>query len=506
MKFSAITTLLGICIAFSTYAESSDHLIILHTNDTHSQLDPDTRNRGGILRRKVVVDSIRATHPDVLLVDAGDFVQGSLYYSLFRGVVETEMMNALGYDIQITGNHEFDNGIDSLAAMAHRLNASLISTNYDFSGTPLEGLFTPWAVRRFGDKTVGFIGINLLPDGMISEKQRTGVKYLDGLEMANRTAAMLRTDKQADYVVAISHIGYSGQKPYSDIDIAAHSSDIDIIIGGHSHTLLSPSGHGLKTRVANLRGDTVLIAQAGARGTQIGMIDLDLGSGQAVSSVIDIDSRLDNRIDPAAASILDRYRSAVDSISSIRIGTAGADLMRDNWGLVNLVADFVADAGGELCGRTVDLAIMNRGGIRCDIDSGAITQGLIMTMVPFDNHIEVMELKGSDLIDLLNVMASRGGNGVSASVHAGFDPSTGRCTDISVGGMPVDNNRTYIVATLDYLADGGDYMTPLKHGHRFARSEYMLFEDMIRHFVNGPLGTAHILPDTNRRMSPRQTL
>lgn len=117
------------------------HLVILHTNDTHSAIEPDRHDRGGVARRKVLVDSVRNADKNVMLIDAGDAVQGSLYYTLFGGEVERKLMNALGYDVQILGNHEFDKGLETLAREWKQLNATRLSTNYDFSGTPLEGLF-----------------------------------------------------------------------------------------------------------------------------------------------------------------------------------------------------------------------------------------------------------------------------------------------------------------------------------------------------------------------------
>ena len=221
-----------------------DRLIILHTNDTHSRIDPDASDRGGILRRKVLVDSVRDAETNVLLVDAGDAVQGTLYYSLFGGEVERKMMNALGYDIQILGNHEFDNGMDALAREWSQLNASRITTNYDLTGTPLDSIFVPYEIRKFGDRRIAFIAINIDPDGMISAFNTAGLKYLDGIKAANATAWHLRHNEKADMVIAITHIGHSVAPGYTDLDLARNSEDIDMIIGGHSHTLINPEDPG----------------------------------------------------------------------------------------------------------------------------------------------------------------------------------------------------------------------------------------------------------------------
>ena len=130
------------------------HFIILHTNDTHSRIDPDASGRGGVLRRRGVIDSVRNAEANVLLVDVSDAVQGTLYYSLFGGEVERKMMNALGYDIQILGNHEFDNGMEALAREWGQLKASRLTTNYDLTDTPLDSMFKPYEIRTVGDRRI----------------------------------------------------------------------------------------------------------------------------------------------------------------------------------------------------------------------------------------------------------------------------------------------------------------------------------------------------------------
>lgn len=149
MKFTRFI-IASFFVAGSLFA-SADNLVILHTNDTHSQLDPTDDGKGGILRRKVLVDSVRAEQPNVLLIDCGDMVQGTLYFSIYKGEAERVMMNNLGYDIQILGNHEFDNGIAPLASEWSKLNAEKLTSNYDVADTPLDSIFKPYtinAVRR----------------------------------------------------------------------------------------------------------------------------------------------------------------------------------------------------------------------------------------------------------------------------------------------------------------------------------------------------------------------
>ena len=169
------------------YADA-EKLVILQTNDTHSQLDPTDKGFGGVQRRKVFIDSVRAAEPNVLLVDAGDAVQGTLFFTLYGGQVEMKVMNQLGYDLAVLGNHDFDNGVDSLRRNVALSNAQWLASNYKFADDSLARLFQPYKIYDYNGKKVGFIGMNLNPKGMIAEGNADGVKYLDAIDAANATA------------------------------------------------------------------------------------------------------------------------------------------------------------------------------------------------------------------------------------------------------------------------------------------------------------------------------
>lgn len=485
-------------------ADGGDNrLVILHTNDTHSAIDPDRHNLGGVARRDVLIDSVRGANENVMLIDAGDAVQGSLYYTLFGGEVERKVMNAMGYDIQILGNHEFDKGMDQLAKEWKQLNANRLSTNYDFTGSVLDGLFVPAVVKKFGDKTVGFIGINLDPAGIVTESNYTGVKYIDGIKAANEQAAKLKKEG-ADMVIAVTHIGYDNEPGYSDMDLARNSRDIDVIIGGHSHTVVDPADKrpGVPTwRVANAAGDTISVLQTGSSGVNLGEIDIDLDTKQVSAKLIPVDSRLDSRVGSKIESIVAPYRAKVDSMRSQVIGNSPFEFERKSTEMLNLLSDFVRVRGAELCGKPVDLAIMNKGGIRNSLASGPITQGEIIDIAPFDNSIVVMDIKGQDLLDNFAVMASQDGNGVSGNVSVLYDPSTKQVNSATIDGKPVDPNRTYRLATIDYLAAGNDYMEPLKKGVTIAKSPEVLYTILIDYISAGKLDTLLGAPDKKPRMT-----
>lgn len=483
-------------------SKDTDHLVILHTNDTHSAIEPDRHDMGGVARRKVLIDSVRGVHENIMLIDAGDAVQGSLYYTLFGGEVERKLMNALGYDIQILGNHEFDKGMEQLAKEWKQLNADRLSTNYDFTGSALEGLFVPAVVRKVGDRTIGFIGINLDPAGIVIEDNYAGVKYMDAIEAANAEAARLKADG-ADMVIAVSHIGYDSEAGYNDLDIAQNSHDIDVIIGGHSHTIVDPADKrsGVpQWRVANADGDTIAVLQTGSSGINLGEIDIDLKTKEVKARLIPVDKRLDDRVSPSIEEIIAPYRRQVEEMRSKEIGNSPVEYERKSPEMVNLLSDFVRTRGAELCGKPVDLSIMNKGGIRNSLAAGPITQGEIIDIAPFDNSIVVMDIKGSDLLDNIAVMAAQDGQGVSSNVEVLYDPSTKSVNSATIDGKPIDPAKTYRLATIDYLAAGNDYMEPLKRGTILASSPEVLYQILIDYVAAGKLDSLLANPDREKRM------
>lgn len=490
-------------VLVSAVPAAAEKLVILHTNDTHSQIDPTSKDLGGILRRKVLIDSVRGAEPNVLLVDAGDMVQGTLYFTLYGGEVERRMMNALGYDIQILGNHEFDNGLDSIATIYKGLNAEKLSTNYDVRGTSLEGVLLPYTVKEVGNKKIGFIAINLDPAGMIAEKNYRGLKFLDPVKAANSTAWHLKHNVGVDKVVAVTHIGYEADKGITDPELIAKSEDIDLLIGGHSHTVINEANPSSpKAHIANLNGDSILVTQTGKSGLYLGEITWDLDTGRASERLIPVNSRLDDRIDREAAEILKPFRAGVDSLMNVRIGRTSQEMPTDKPGLLNLASDMVLALAQKIADVKPDLSIMNAGGVRSGWVKGNLTKGQVINSFPFDNRVRVLRIKGSDLREAFDVMAARGGDGVSANVDAAYDPSTGKCVSITIDGAPLDDNRVYTLATIDYLAAGGDYMTSLTRAENLGSSSGVLYEDFIDYIADGPLKGKTIVPDNRRRMHP----
>ncbi len=276
MKQNKIITfwIVVICLSVSINLSAQKKIVILHTNDTHSQIEPirtgEGRGKGGVHRRGEFFKKVRSENENVLIMDAGDFNQGTPYFTLFKGDMEIEVMNALGYDLVCLGNHEFDNGVDDLARRLSKAKFPIICANYDFSTTPLAPYIKPYVIIEKGGLKIGVFSILSDLKTLVSEPSRKGVKYLNGFKVADEMSAKLKA-LGCDMVIALTHIGYSSQNPkaLSDITLAQKSANIDLIIGGHSHTFLKSE------RVyKNREGKDVVVVQAGARGEYVGKLEI----------------------------------------------------------------------------------------------------------------------------------------------------------------------------------------------------------------------------------------
>jgi 5'-nucleotidase len=250
-------------------------IVILHTNDVHSHIDPFPLNDpkygglGGAARRAALIKRIRSEEPNVLLLDAGDIFQGTPYFNMYGGSVEFELMSKMGYDATTIGNHDFDNGLDGLVKMLPHSNFPFIVSNYDFSDTPMNGKTIPYKVFNKDGIKVGVFGLGIDPEGLIDKKLYGNTVYLDPLEEAAKMSYLLKNDMQCDLVICLSHLGYKYKNnKVSDEVLAKKSKNIDLIIGAHTHTFLeTPISY------TNSDGKEVLVSQVGWAGIRLGKIE-----------------------------------------------------------------------------------------------------------------------------------------------------------------------------------------------------------------------------------------
>lgn len=271
-----------VCVFTVVAVAQKKQLVILHTNDTHSCIMPLNPNladtalagRGGFLRRMALIEDERAKTPGLLLIDSGDFSQGSPYYNFYKGEVEVELMNRMGYDVATIGNHEFDFGLENMARIFRMAKFPIVCANYDFTGTSVEGLVKPYTIIKRNGLKIGLFGLSPQPKGLVDTTKFVGVKYLDPVETARRMAALLKTKKRCDVIICVSHLGWEDEE-LTDQMLVQATRDIDIVLGGHSHTYMKTLQY-----VKNVDGKDVPVDQNGKHGIWIGRIVLDLEKGE----------------------------------------------------------------------------------------------------------------------------------------------------------------------------------------------------------------------------------
>ena len=255
-------------------------LTILHTNDTHSRIDPfpedDSKypGLGGISARKTIIDRIRKENQHVLLLDAGDIFQGTPYFNLYHGEIELKAMSALKYDAATMGNHDFDGGLDGFSNALRFANFPFICSNYNFENTILQGKTIPYKIFRKGGIKIGVIGIGVELEGLVSKSLYQNTVYQNPIEKAQYYTDILKFEQHCDYIICLSHLGYTYANQIDDIDLAAQTNHINLIIGGHTHTFMDkPTVH------KNKDGKEVMINQVGWAGINLGKIEVFFHKG-----------------------------------------------------------------------------------------------------------------------------------------------------------------------------------------------------------------------------------
>lgn len=271
-------TLFILCLSYTfLIAQSHKEIIILHTNDTHSRIEPMPENlpdqelagTAGVVRRATYIEQTRNGTSPVLLFDCGDFSQGTPYYNLFKGEVEITLMNAMGYDAATIGNHEFDFGIENLARLYRMAKFPVVCSNYDVTGTALEGLVKDYVVIEKEGLKFGIFGLSPVLEGLVQEKNCKGITFKDPIKEAQRVANILKEQEGCDVVVCLSHLGYESTAPLSDVELISQTRNIDLVLGGHSHTYFDKP-----VWIKNLDGKEVPVQQMGKNGSYIGKFTL----------------------------------------------------------------------------------------------------------------------------------------------------------------------------------------------------------------------------------------
>jgi len=282
------TTIIGLSFPILGFYDESfirKKITILHTNDVHSHIDsfpsddPLNPNGGGVIARANIINKIKKDNPNTLVLDAGDIFQGTPYYNYFGGEIELKLMSKMGYNACTIGNHEFDNGLKKLSESLKYANFSFINSNYVFKNTPIENKIKKYEIHIIDGIKIGIFGLGIELKGLVEKKLFDGVKYLDPIEITNDITNKLKNEFKCDLIICLSHLGFSYNKKdiISDLILAKKTKNIDLIIGGHTHTFMNKP-----VKIKNLSGKNVIINQVGCFGINIGKIDFYLSEKKIV--------------------------------------------------------------------------------------------------------------------------------------------------------------------------------------------------------------------------------
>ena len=278
MKRVHLIIYIALLVSMTAVAKNHKQLVILHTNDTHSCIMPlnenldnkDLAGRGGFMRRINMIKEERKQNPDLLLFDSGDFCQGSGYYTIFKGEVEIGLMNQMGYECTTIGNHEFDFGMENMAKLFKMANFPIVCSNYDCTGTVLEGLVKPYiTIKRSGLK-IGVFALSPKLKGLVFDGNCEGITYLDPAETAQKYIDILRKQEKCDIVICISHLGWA-ISDYPDQEFLRQTEGCDLVLGGHTHTYMPTLEY-----APDKNGKMIPVDQNGKHGAFVGKLILDL--------------------------------------------------------------------------------------------------------------------------------------------------------------------------------------------------------------------------------------
>jgi len=494
--------------------EESFSLTIMHTNDTHSYHEPDGDGNGGVARQATVVKEIRAEVENSVLLDAGDRFTGTLYHTTYVGQDQVQIMNLLGYDAMTLGNHEFDNGDEILAAFIEGLGFPVVSTNIDFSGSDLLVEATvPYAILEVGGQQIGIIGLTTADTPIIANPGDELVFSDDYATVANEAAAEL-TEQGVNKIILVTHVGYGVYE-----ELIPDLENIDVVVDGHSHTLFSNAFTGsiggarssgeYPQEFADATGSTVYYVQAGQYTKYLGRLDVEFDAAGVVTSAGGDVILLSPYIEPdlEASVLIAELSVPVQALRDTPINaetsvflTGQRNVCRvEECTLGNLIADALrAETGAQI-------AIVNAGGIRSDIEEGDITLGEVLTVQPFGNTTSTFSATGADIVAALE-------NGVStivvedgvvaradlsgrfpqvSGIRYSFDPNLeagSRIVGVDVQAedgtfSPIDLEATYTVVTNNFVRNGGDGYSIFAENavdpYDFGRVDYEVLADYL---------------------------
>ncbi|GHV96575.1 bifunctional UDP-sugar hydrolase/5'-nucleotidase [Spirochaetia bacterium] len=471
-RFGFLFLVLVFLFAGALYAEpvrdaagqgKTGELVLLHTNDHHGVLLPNN-GKGGLAEMAAYIKAVKAVNPQVLLVDAGDFNTGSALSNMFAAEPDILGYNIMGYDAAIFGNHEFDGNQSKLEKQIGQAKYPFVSSNIKAAdGKFLGG--NQYLVKKYDGFTVGIFGITTLRTAIIASPDKS-LTFINEIDAARDAVNILRNREKVDIVIGITHIGDVKEAPdhITSLELAAAIPGIDIIVDGHSHSYME----------APTRAGSTWIVSANEWGKYVGYGKLTIQNGKlagfawkpiAIGPDPEVSAMLKPYIEKANASLKEVVGEAADTF------VFGNRLTRyQETAIGNLITDANAWYFRTVYNQQIDFAFHNGGNIRTELPKGPVTQEQILTILPFENYLFIVSLKGSEIVKLFDFIATipQGAGGFpqfSSEVRYTIDKTAGggAIKDLTIGGAPVDPNKTYRFCTNDYLLGGGDGYTVLKN-------------------------------------------
>ncbi len=465
-------------LAVTTGMAAADYtLTILHTNDFHARFEPISKYDsgcsedsnaegkcfGGSARLVTALADARARTNNSILVDGGDQFQGTLFYTYYKGKLAAEMMNKLGYDAMTVGNHEFDDGPEVLRGFMDAVDFPVLMSNADFSGEELlaDKLLKSTVIERGGEK-IGLIGLTPQDTDELASPG-PNIIFTDPSQAVQGEVDKL-TEMGVNKIIVLSHSGYG-----VDQKVAANTTGVDVIVGGHSNTYLSNTSDRAEGPYPTMVGNTAIVS-AYAYGKFLGELNVTFNdAGEIVEATgepiimdaaVEEDEATKARIAEAAAP-LDEIRNRVVAEAAESIDGERGSCRAAECTMGNLIADAMLDRVKD---QGVQIAIQNGGGIRASIDAGEVTMGEVLTVLPFQNTLSTFQVTGETIVAALENGVSQHEEGAGrfpqvAGMSYAFDVSKeagSRVSDVMVGGEPIDMGKLYSVVSNNYVRNGGD--------------------------------------------------
>lgn len=466
-------------------------LTVLHTNDIHSHLEPTAikgKMYGGVARIASIVKDVKKKEKNVILLNAGDCFQGTLYFNIFEGLAEAVLFSRMGFDASCVGNHEFDKGIPNLVEFCKRVNFPMLACNIDTSKEPeLAKVIKPYSILTVDNQKIGIVGLITDTAGNITMGTESLV-FQKHLPPAQKAVDEL-TKQGVNKIIVVSHIGYQEDK-----ELAAGLRNVDLIVGGHSHTPLGTpaldgwraSGGPYPTMVKDADGVEVPILQVWEWGKVFGELKVQFDAKGRLTKVLKANPIVVNDTipeDKEIASIVDAFRKPVDAMGSTVLGSS-SQAYTDR----SLVGYFVADSYVQATKTLgVNLGLVNPGGVRSNIEAGKITFNAANSVCPFRNTLVIADMTGAEIIQVLN--DSKGS--LIPSKGSSYKVAGGGVRDVVISGDPLDLTKTYKVVVNNFMAGGGDNLATLKNIKKVDTgfNDIDAFVDYIK--ANSPLSTGN---------------